>query len=76
MSTINLDHLFKPKSVAVIGASNRPQSVGQVMMRNLLAGGFKGPIMPVNPHSESIGGVLAYPTVESLPVTPELAVIQ
>ncbi|WP_417805481.1 bifunctional acetate--CoA ligase family protein/GNAT family N-acetyltransferase [Thalassospira lucentensis] len=75
MSTINLDHLFKPKSVAVIGASNRPQSVGQVMMRNLLAGGFKGPIMPVNPHSESIGGVLAYPTVESLPVTPELAVI-
>lgn len=75
MSTKNLDHLFKPKSVAVIGASNRPQSVGQVLMRNLLAGGFAGPIMPVNPHSQSIGGVLAYPDVNSLPVTPELAVI-
>ncbi|MEE3044679.1 MAG: bifunctional acetate--CoA ligase family protein/GNAT family N-acetyltransferase [Pseudomonadota bacterium] len=75
MSTINLDHLFKPKSVAVIGASNRPHSVGHVLMRNLLAGGFDGPIMPVNPRSQSIGGVLAYPDVNSLPVVPELAVI-
>ncbi|WP_033069607.1 bifunctional acetate--CoA ligase family protein/GNAT family N-acetyltransferase [Thalassospira australica] len=75
MSTINLDHLFKPKSVAVIGASNRPHSVGSVLMKNLLAGGFDGPIMPVNPRSQSIGGVLAYPDVESLPVVPELAVI-
>ncbi|MCC9622771.1 bifunctional acetate--CoA ligase family protein/GNAT family N-acetyltransferase [Thalassospira sp. MA62] len=75
MSTINLDHLFKPKSVAVVGASNRPHSVGQVLMRNLLSGGFDGPIMPVNPRSQSIGGVLAYPDVESLPVVPELAVI-
>jgi acetyltransferase len=75
MSTINLDHLFKPKSVAVIGASNRPHSVGSVLMKNLLAGGFNGPIMPVNPRSQSIGGVLAYPDVNSLPVVPELAVI-
>jgi len=75
MSTINLDHLFKPKSVAVIGASNRPHSVGSVLMKNLLAGGFDGPIMPVNPRSQSIGGVLAYPDVDSLPVVPELAVI-
>ncbi|WP_417828687.1 bifunctional acetate--CoA ligase family protein/GNAT family N-acetyltransferase [Thalassospira sp.] len=75
MSTINLDHLFKPKSVAVIGASNRPRSVGSVLMRNLLSGGFDGPIMPVNPRSQSIGGVLAYPDVDSLPVVPELAVI-
>jgi len=75
MSTVNLEHLFKPSSVAVIGASNRPHSVGQVIMRNLLAGGFDGPIMPVNPRSQSIGGVLAYPDVENLPVVPELAVI-
>lgn len=75
MSTIHLDHLFKPSSVAVIGASNRAHSVGQVLMRNLLAGGFDGPIMPVNPHSQSIGGVLAYPDVNSLPVVPELGVI-
>ncbi len=75
MSTVNLEHLFKPSSVAVIGASNRPHSVGHVIMRNLLAGGFDGPIMPVNPRSQSIGGVLAYRDVESLPVVPELAVI-
>ncbi|MFH1803626.1 MAG: bifunctional acetate--CoA ligase family protein/GNAT family N-acetyltransferase [Pseudomonadota bacterium] len=75
MSTVNLEHLFKPSSVAVIGASNRPRSVGQVIMRNLLAGGFAGPIMPVNPRHQSIGGVLAYPDVESLPVVPEMAVI-
>ncbi|AUG52834.1 bifunctional acetate--CoA ligase family protein/GNAT family N-acetyltransferase [Thalassospira marina] len=75
MSTVNLEHLFKPSSVAVIGASNRPHSVGQVIMRNLLAGGFDGPIMPVNPRNQSIGGVLAYPDVESLPVVPEMAVI-
>ena len=44
MSIQNLEHLFRPKSVAVIGASNRPQSVGAVVIRNLLQGGFDGPI--------------------------------
>lgn len=75
MSTRNLEHLFRPGSVAVIGASNRPQAVGTVIMRNLLAGGFDGPIMPVNPRRQAINGVLAYPDIASLPVTPELAVI-
>jgi len=75
MSTRHLEHLFAPRSVAVIGASNRPHSVGQVVMRNLLQGGFEGPIMPVNPKSEAIAGVLAYPTVDALPLTPDMAVL-
>ena len=61
--------------MAVIGASNRPGSIGAVLMRNLVAGGFAGPIMPVNPHADAVAGILAYPSVAALPRTPELAVI-
>ena len=75
MSTRNLDALFEPKSIAIIGASNRPGSVGSVVARNLLEGGFDGPVMPVNPHSPSIRSTLSYASVEDLPVTPDLAVI-
>jgi acetyltransferase len=75
MSIRNLHHLFSPTSIAVIGASPRPQSIGFLVMRNLLEGGFQGPIMPVNPKHESVSGVLAYKEIEQLPTTPELAVI-
>lgn len=75
MSSVQLDKMFNPSSVAVIGASTRPGSVGWVVMRNLLAGGFAGPVMPVNPKHLAVGGVIAYPDVASLPVVPDLAVI-
>ena len=75
MSVRNLDHLFKPSSVAVVGASNAPKSVGGLVMRNLLRSGFSGPIMPVNPKYPAVAGVLTYPDIRSLPLTPELAVI-
>lgn len=75
MSTKNLDRLFKPSSVAVIGASPRPKSIGRLVMDNLLRGGFSGPIMPVNHGHASVSGVLAYKDVDSLPVVPDLAVI-
>jgi acetyltransferase len=75
MSTRNLSSLFRPKSVAVIGASERDNTAGTVVMRNLLQGGFSGPIMPVNPKLQAVAGVLAYKDVESLPVVPDLAVI-
>src|SRR5574342_1148819 len=64
-----------PRSVAVIGANNRPQRVGNVIMRNLLAGGFDGPIMPVNPRYQAVAGVLTYPDVASLPRAPDLAIL-
>ncbi|NUQ01032.1 MAG: CoA-binding protein [Armatimonadetes bacterium] len=75
MSVRHLEALFDPKSVAVIGASNRAKSVGSVVMRNMLTGGFEGPVMPVNPRGGAIHGVLAYPDVNSLPVVPDLAVV-
>jgi acetyltransferase len=75
MSIRNLDLLFKPASVALIGASARAGSVGQVLARNLIGTGFSGPIMPVNPKHQAIQGVLTYPDVASLPITPDLGVI-
>jgi acetyltransferase len=75
MSVRNLDSLFKPKSVALIGASTREHSVGQVLARNLFHGGFDGPIMPVHPHHSHIQSVAAYPDIDSLPMVPDLAVI-
>ncbi len=75
MSVRNLEHLFRPQSVAVIGASDRERSVGAVVMRNLREGGFSGPLWPVNPKHKRIDGLQAWPTVEALPQAPDLAVI-
>ncbi|HYC03302.1 MAG TPA: bifunctional acetate--CoA ligase family protein/GNAT family N-acetyltransferase [Azospirillaceae bacterium] len=75
MTIRNLDRLFKPASVALIGAGRKPHSIGQVVARNLFAGGFDGPIMPVNPTERSIEGVLCYASVADLPVVPDLAVL-
>ena len=75
MSVRHLDYLFNPQSVAVIGASANLDTVGGLLMRNLLRGGFSGPIMPVNPKYQSVGGVLTYPDIASLPVTPDLAIV-
>jgi acetyltransferase len=75
MTIRNLDAAFRPRSVALIGASRRAHSVGAVLAQNLLQGGFDGPIMPVNPHGSAVGSVLAYPDVASLPMVPDLAVI-
>ena len=75
MTTRNLDGLFRPNSIALIGASNRPHSIGAVIAENLREGGFEGPILPVNPKHNAVAGILCYPDVKSLPLTPDLAVI-
>ncbi|MEB2344585.1 MAG: bifunctional acetate--CoA ligase family protein/GNAT family N-acetyltransferase [Deltaproteobacteria bacterium] len=75
MSVRNLELLLRPRSIAVVGASNTAGSVGAVVMRNLLRGGFQGPVMPVHPRDQAVAGVLAYPDVKRLPVVPDLAVI-
>jgi acetyltransferase len=75
MPILNLDKLFYPRSVAVIGASNREGVPGQVVMQNLLHGGFEGPIMPVTSGDRAISGVLAYAEIQDLPITPDLAVV-
>ncbi|MDO9291633.1 MAG: CoA-binding protein, partial [Hydrogenophaga sp.] len=74
MSIRNLDALFAPGSVAVFGASERPASVGSTVWHNLHQQ-FTGRLYPVNPKHAALGGVTAYPDVDALPETPDLAVI-
>jgi len=75
MSIRNLDALFSPTTIALIGASNRPGSVGAVLARNLFDAGFEGPILTVNPRERAIRSALNYHTVSELPLAPDLAII-
>ncbi len=75
MGIENLDKIFKPKSITVIGASNRIGSAGYRIFRNLIGSEFDGVVYPINPKYESIQGVESYKTVENLPKIPDLAVI-
>jgi acetyltransferase len=75
MSIRHLDALFDPHSVALIGASDRPGSVGATVWRNLRSAGFEGPCWPVNPRRDTVGGEHAYARVAALPSAPELAVV-
>ena len=62
-----LDALFKPRSVAIIGASNNPLSIGHIVLQNLLDHDFKGPIYPINPKSKYIKSFKAYSSVAEIP---------
>ena len=75
MSIRNLDRLLQPKSVAVVGASNRPASVGGTVWRNLRAGRFTGPLYAVNPKHSVLDGASVFARVRDLPHAPDLAVI-
>ena len=72
---LSLRPLLAPESVAVIGAGRRASSVGNAVVRQLLAAGFRGPVYPVNPHADTIAGLPAYPSVSALPHVPDLAVM-
>jgi acetyltransferase len=79
MSVRNLRQLFAPRSVAVVGASIRPDSVGATLLRNLRGcagtGGFAGPLYPVNPKYADIDGLPVWRDVADLPQAPDLALI-
>ncbi len=70
-----LDAIFKPRSIAVIGATTRRGSIGREILHNLFTFEFNGKIFPVNPRHEYIHSVKAYPTVLSIPDEVDLAVI-
>jgi acetyl coenzyme A synthetase (ADP forming)-like protein len=70
-----LEELFEPNSVAVIGASNRPGTVGMSLFRNILQAGFRGVAYPVNPSWTSVSGVHCYPDIAHLPAAPDLGVV-
>ncbi|MFN9276882.1 MAG: acetate--CoA ligase family protein [Planctomycetota bacterium] len=73
--THGLDGIFRPRSVAVVGASRRPGSIGRQVVANLIAGGFPGPVYPVNPKAEVVHSVPAYPSVKAIPGPVDLAVL-
>ena len=75
MSVRNLDALFAPRSIAVIGVSERPDSLGAIVLRNIEEGGFKGPVWPVNHHHSKINGRDVWPEVDALPEAPDVAVV-
>jgi acetate---CoA ligase (ADP-forming) len=67
--------LLTPSSIALIGASRRPGTIGHEILRNLLDGGFTGPVYPVNPNARAVTGVRAYPTIGDIPDGVDLAVL-
>src|SRR5688572_27488969 len=70
-----LDAIFRPETVAVIGATERPGSVGRTIMWNLVSSPFGGTIFPVNSHRPSVLGIKAYPSISEVPARVDLAVI-
>lgn len=70
-----LTPLFNPQHIAIIGASERPGSVGETLIRNMLEGGYKGTIHPVNPRHQTLFGLTTYPTVEAVPAKVDIAAL-
>jgi acetyltransferase len=75
MSIENLDKIFKPNSIAVVGASEREGSVGAALMHNLIDIGFPGDIYPINPNHKKICKLSAYPSIKDLNAPVDLAVV-
>ncbi|HVO30058.1 MAG TPA: acetate--CoA ligase family protein [bacterium] len=71
----DLQPLFEPRSIAVIGASRKRATVGGEIFHNLLANGFEGPVYPVNPTAKTVQSVKAWPTITDIPDPIDLAVI-
>ena len=75
MSTLNLEKIFNPQRIAVVGACDEPSNPGSVVLRNLLVEGSRRVIYPINATRESVHGVAAYPDIASLPKRADLAVV-
>ncbi len=71
----NLDAILSPSSIAVVGATNRPGSIGLAVFNNILHGGYKGVLYPVHPKAISVSSVKAYPSIDRIPDPVDLAVI-
>jgi acetyltransferase len=75
MGIKKLSSIFRPQRIALIGVPANPETVGGLTLRNLVGGGFRGVVYPVNPKHEAVLGIPCFPNVKSLPKTPDLAVI-
>ena len=70
-----LEALFRPRSVAVIGASRDEHSIGAAILHNLIEFGFSGPVYPVNPSTHSVHAMRSYPSIVEVPEQVDLAVV-
>ncbi len=75
MTVRNLDALFQPKSVAVVGASSREGSIGAIVWARVLDGAFAGPVWPVNPKYDELDGRRVHARVSQLPEPPSMAIV-
>ncbi len=75
MGIRKLSSIFRPQRIALIGVPANPETVGGLTLRNLVGGGFRGVVYPVNPNYEAVLGIPCFPNVKSLPKVPDLAVI-
>ena len=71
----SVEHLMRPGSIAVIGASSRPGTVGHEIVRSLLEAGFGGPIYPVNPKGDTVEGLTGYRSVAEVPGAIDLGIV-
>lgn len=71
----DLNKIFKPESVAVIGASDTPGKVGYIIVSNMISGGYKGKIYPVNPKGGEIQGLKAYKNIKDIPEKVDLVIM-
>jgi acetyl coenzyme A synthetase (ADP forming)-like protein len=71
----DLGKLFFPESVTIIGASRDPSAIGNIILKNLINGGFAGAIFPVNPNADEILGLHCYHSILDVPSTMDLAII-
>ncbi len=71
----SINYFFKARSIAVIGASRRQETIGQTIVRNLVLGGYTGRVYAVNPNAEAVAGLPAYARVQDIPDSVDLAVV-
>jgi acetyltransferase len=75
MKHTNIDRLFQPRSIALVGASAKPGKIGHLILQNIIEGGYQGDVYPVNPTATEILGLQVYPTVGAVPSDVDAAII-
>ncbi|USS40079.1 CoA-binding protein [Thermococcus aggregans] len=70
-----LERIFEPKSIAIIGASPRPGKIGNMVLKNIISGGYEGKIYPINPNYDEILGFKCYDSILDVPDTVDLAIL-
>ena len=70
-----LEYLFNPSTIAVIGASREPVKWGSIVLSNIIKGGYKGKVYPINPKAEKIQGLKSYPNIKKVPLEIDLSII-